>query len=391
MAVPHLSSVLVLGMGLVGSASAFGLSWAPTLIAQARGGALMARSGFASRPGLSLARGRVQLRRGVVQLRASDSADGGEERKFKIGDAVEAEWIGDDCFYPGTIEGYFTEGRYDVKWADPQGMADAQPTPEENIKEFDPVKYYRYGLGAWEAGDTGLAYLCMRTVYICVGPFAKTEEYLEKLMEEPMVKELMATRRDSSPFAARQSTRERVADSTTTIQKVGDEKEPLPEPEQGQFYDDAEIEQLRGQAQEQNMYQNMWLQYNQANKMQKGTWYGLWEDYTVSKRKLVKQQDRKSTHDFQTYLDDEGLPEFAMLKDDTKTVGAFYPMAQANWFVDKAYTTAEVTGEGDAKKLEMEIGLSLTCIADVCGICTGFRLYHGPMPLSRTDHRPIAD
>ena len=41
-----------------------------------------------------------------------------------------------------------------------------------------------------------------------------------QLMEEPAVKELMATRNDGSPFAARQSTRERVADSTTTIQKV---------------------------------------------------------------------------------------------------------------------------------------------------------------------------
>ena len=60
-------------------------------------------------------------------------------------------------------------------------MADAQPTPEEVIKPFDPVKYYRYGLGSWESGDVGLAYLCMRTVYICVGPFAKTEEYLEQV------------------------------------------------------------------------------------------------------------------------------------------------------------------------------------------------------------------
>ena len=108
-------------------------------------------------------------------------ADPGEGRAFKIGDPVEARWIGDDALYPGTIEGHFTEGRYGVKWADPQGMADAQPTEEENIVPFEAAKYYRYGLGAWENGDVGTAYLCMRTVYICVGPFAKTEEYLEKL------------------------------------------------------------------------------------------------------------------------------------------------------------------------------------------------------------------
>jgi len=46
-----------------------------------------------------------------------------------------------------------------------------------------------------------------------------------------------------------------------------------------------------------------------------------------------------------------------MIKDGTDLVGAFYPMAQANWFVDKAYTTGKLTGESDAKKLEMEIGL----------------------------------
>ena len=39
-----------------------------------------------------------------------------------------------------------------------------------------------------------------------------------------------------------------------------------------------------------------------------------------------------------------------------KVVGAFYPMANANWFVDKAYTVAHVEGDGLAKKLIMEIG-----------------------------------
>lgn len=45
------------------------------------------------------------------------------------------------------------------------------------------------------------------------------------------------------------------------------------------------------------------------------------------------QQDRKEIYNFETYLDDEGLPEFKMIKDGTDLVGAFYPMAQANWFV----------------------------------------------------------
>ena len=117
--------------------------------------------------------GRARLSyHGALRLQASDLDI--ENRKFKIGDAVEAAWIGDMAMYPGTIEGYFTEGRYDVKWADPQGMAAEQPTPEENIEPLDPAKYYRYGLGAWEAGDVGTAYLCMRTIFICVGPFAKT-------------------------------------------------------------------------------------------------------------------------------------------------------------------------------------------------------------------------
>jgi hypothetical protein len=47
---------------------------------------------------------------------------------------------------------------------------------------------------------------------------------------------------------------------------------------------------LRGKAREQNLYQNMWLQYNQAKKMQEGTWCSVWEDYKVSKGALVKTQ-----------------------------------------------------------------------------------------------------
>ena len=281
-----------------------------------------------------------------------------ENRKFKIGDAVEAAWIGDMAMYPGTIEGYFTEGRYDVKWADPQGMAAEQPTPEENIEPLDPAKYYRYGLGAWEAGDVGTAYLCMRTIFICVGPFAKTEEYLTKLMAEPAVKELMAKRNDKNPFADRQSTKERMADATTTVQRVGDElPEGAAKPEKGQFYQDEEIEELRSQAKEENLYQNMWLQYNQAKKVQEGKWYSVWEDYAVSKRELVKQQDRKSEQEFKTGLDVEGLPEFCISTDGTKMTGAFYPMEEAHWFVDKAYTTGSLSGNGESKTLEMELGL----------------------------------
>ena len=168
-------------------------AFAPQMVAAP--GARHLRAATVSRiPGravLPAVRGRTRLsRRGAVALRAE--ADPLEGRKFKIGDPVEAQWIGDDAMYPGTIEGYFTEGRYDVKWADPQGMADAQPTQEENIIPFEAAKYYRYGLGCWENGDVSTAYLCMRTVYICVGAFAKTQQHLEKLMEEPEVKELMA-------------------------------------------------------------------------------------------------------------------------------------------------------------------------------------------------------
>ena len=47
---------------------------------------------------------------------------------------------------------------------------------------------------------------------------------------------------------------------------------------------------LRGKAREQNLYQNMWLQYNQAKKMQEGTWCSVWEDYRLSKGALVKTQ-----------------------------------------------------------------------------------------------------
>jgi hypothetical protein len=47
---------------------------------------------------------------------------------------------------------------------------------------------------------------------------------------------------------------------------------------------------LRGKAREQNLYQNMWLQYNQAKKMQEGTWCSVWEDYQLSKGALVKTQ-----------------------------------------------------------------------------------------------------
>jgi len=415
-----------LAVVLLGSANAFLPSLAP-FPATHRGALAVSRS-----PVLGGRASRVSLlqRARPAELRASIESHE-EGRKFKIGDAVEAEWLGDDALYPGTIEGYFTEGRYDVKWADPQGMADAQATPEDIIIPFDPVKYYRHGLGAWEAKDLGLAYLCMRTVYICVGQFAKTEQYLEQLMVEPMVKELMSVRNDGNPFAARQSAKERMSDAPETVQRVGDEveeKDIPPAPEKGSFYNDDEIEQMRGQAQEQNMYQNMWLQYNQAKKIQTGEWHGVWEDYTVSKRSLVKQQvplsqmptslspascccsapggetqsqthahtcgvrsgeaqrashastsgarrlaavrplsspfkgvlprvgneclrdwnlvdtikpsvprttqqDRKEIYNFETYLDDEGLPEFKMVKDGTDLVGAFYPMAQANWFV----------------------------------------------------------
>lgn len=114
---------------------------------------------------------------------------------------------------------------------------------------------------------------------------------------------------------------------------------------------------MRGQAREQNLYQNMWLQYNQAKKVQEGTWCGVWEDYSVSKGALVKTQDRKTTLDFKTNMDEEGLPEFSTTEDGAKFVGGFYPMVASCWFVDKAYTTGKVTGEGEAKKLEMEIGL----------------------------------
>ena len=338
---------------LVGSASAF---LTPPLML-GRGAGVLTSSSSSGIAGVRwrAARSRAAARcHGAVQLRASAED---ESRKYKIGDAVEAEWIGDSSLYAGTIEGYFTEGRYDVKWADPQGMADTQPTPEENIIPFEPAKFYRYGLGAWEAGDLRTAYLCMRTIYICVGEFAKTEQYLKSLMQEPEVQLAMAERNDKSPFADRQSAKERFADGTNTVQRVGDEVTEAQDGAAQGFYDDQEIEELRGQAREQNLYQNMWLQYNQANKMQVGKWCGVWEDYSLSKGVLVKQQDRKETHDFQTGLDVEGLPEFTIEKDKGKLVSGFYPMAAANWFVDKAYTTAELTGDDEAKTLQMEIGL----------------------------------
>jgi len=43
-----------------------------------------------------------------------------EGRAFAIGDAVEAQWIGDDGWYAGSVEGYLTENRYDIRWADAQ-------------------------------------------------------------------------------------------------------------------------------------------------------------------------------------------------------------------------------------------------------------------------------
>ena len=44
----------------------------------------------------------------------------------KIGDAIEAQWLGDDSWYPGVIEGILKDDQYDVKWADAQGLADTQ-------------------------------------------------------------------------------------------------------------------------------------------------------------------------------------------------------------------------------------------------------------------------
>ena len=55
-----------------------------------------------------------------------------------------------------------------------------------------------------------------------------------------------AKRKDKNPFADRQSTKERVADATTTVQRLGDETGAYTldgsTPERGSFYSDEEIE-----------------------------------------------------------------------------------------------------------------------------------------------------
>ena len=116
----RLAAVLPLALALAGGVSAFTPSVVPLSTAQIRASSIIPRSRLGPAR-LGSARQRAPLRRGAaagaVQLRANIDGTDAEGRKFKIGDAVEAEWIGDDCFYPGTIEGYFTEGRYDVKWA----------------------------------------------------------------------------------------------------------------------------------------------------------------------------------------------------------------------------------------------------------------------------------
>lgn len=56
----------------------------------------------------------------MSKLRCSGSSG------IQVGDAVEAQWIGDDAWYPGVIEGILKENKFDVKWADPQGLADTQ-------------------------------------------------------------------------------------------------------------------------------------------------------------------------------------------------------------------------------------------------------------------------
>ena len=71
---------------------------------------------------------------------------------------------------------------------------------------------------------------------------------------------------------------------------------------------------LRGKAREQNLYQNMWLQYNQAKKMQEGTWCSVWEDYKVSKGALVKTQVPFS-HSLSLSLSILSLSLFAVTED----------------------------------------------------------------------------
>lgn len=39
---------------------------------------------------------------------------------FVVGDAVEAQWIGDDGWYAGNVENILSEERYDIRWADAQ-------------------------------------------------------------------------------------------------------------------------------------------------------------------------------------------------------------------------------------------------------------------------------
>ena len=219
-----------------------------------------------------------------------------EEKTFRIGDAVEAMWIGDGGFYPGedeinydfiallsvrgmtmtcstypgTVEGYLAGNNYDIKWTDPQGLADTQVTPAESVRKFDPAVYYRYGLNALKQDDLQSAYLAFRCLMVIQGGFGDAEAYLKQLLDVPDIKQFALSRGDGdiSSYKPRKPT------PKVALQDAEQDSKD-------QLYTNEELEDLREEAAADQVKRDMWRQHNQFVAQHAGLWHGLWTDFEL--------------------------------------------------------------------------------------------------------------
>eukprot|EP00292_Cryptomonas_paramecium_P016992 CAMPEP_0113717884 /NCGR_PEP_ID=MMETSP0038_2-20120614/34833_1 /TAXON_ID=2898 /ORGANISM="Cryptomonas paramecium" /LENGTH=109 /DNA_ID=CAMNT_0000645847 /DNA_START=50 /DNA_END=376 /DNA_ORIENTATION=+ /assembly_acc=CAM_ASM_000170 len=96
-------------------------------------------------------------------------------REYKVGDAVEAMWIADGGWYPGTIEDILDGNNYDVRWVDNQGLAETQVTSSRHIRLFDAARYYSFGEHVLAQDDLHSAYLTFRCLMMLKKDFEDTE------------------------------------------------------------------------------------------------------------------------------------------------------------------------------------------------------------------------
>ncbi len=115
------------------------------------------------------------------------------------------------------------------------------------------------------------AYLAFRTIFVLVGDVGKTRDILEELMEQPSIENIISERGDRDLL---KRSVQKVTYSEADKQEMGQEDE---------LYSQEELLELRQQAREESITQDMWKQYNVFQQSQAGVWRGIWTDYKYQK------------------------------------------------------------------------------------------------------------